>query len=426
MNKKETYTILDHCYKIKNKISNKAIKQCMIIYDITKNVNKWLKENNLPYCWTITKPISNTNIKKICEINKYFTFSQKIIIKKNKNVIYICLAKEDMPPIVLSYITYNENNTTQTILLPKNLTKYQYLCDITKKFASLPEWYFTFITTNTKNFYLYTNETIKQNTINSLQSYLTCPRHFIDYVNEHSNNYNYINNFEKIEQLLDNFTIETKVKTLNTKLQLFVNNCLKNTLNTQHIKQLVTRLDILTILYKLSLNSIKQWKISDIAYSSSFSSIITFCFENDNYNTILDTNRDIEYNNELIEKYQDEEQNKMISKQQEKIKELDNQLFLRNYVLKVPLNIKDLIDEGKQQNNCVGSYYNKQIAKGETKIIFIRKKDKPDKSYITCQLNEKGHIIQARIKNNYTNNKVVFLQNNLSTLTEDFYLKNIL
>lgn len=426
MNKKETYAILDNYYKVKNKISNKAIIQCNNTYDINKNVNSWLQENNLPYYLTLKKPIKNTNIKNAFTIENYWY--HKIIFQKNKNIVYICLTKGDeKQPIVLSYIAYNENDTTYTMLLPSTFKKYIFIRNITSRLALLPEWYFTFIITNkkTENFYCsISNHVINDNVLTTLQTFSTCPQHFINYINEVPD-YRTINDFRKIEQLLNEFTIETKVKTLNKNLQLFVNNFLKETLydNTE-IQKLLTRTDILEIIYKLCLNSAKQWKFEDIKYSGDLCKIITFCLENDNYTTILDTNRDTEYNQRLIEEYNDKRCIELISKKQHEIKELNNKPFLTDYILKVPLNVEDLIDEGKQQNNCVGSFYNKDIANGETKIIFIRKKDKPNKSYITCQLNKLGKIIQARLVNNSCNAKIKELQDKLSNITEDFYKKN--
>ena len=72
-----------------------------------------------------------------------------------------------------------------------------------------------------------------------------------------------------------------------------------------------------------------------------------------------------------------------------------------DYVAVVPQNVKDLADEGIQQNNCVGYYYNDSIERGDNCIFFLRKKNKPEKSYITCRysVNNK-EVVEARYKNN--------------------------
>lgn len=74
------------------------------------------------------------------------------------------------------------------------------------------------------------------------------------------------------------------------------------------------------------------------------------------------------------------------------------------YVIVVPKNLDDLVEEGKRQHNCVGSYYNDSINRGDNQIYFIRKKDDPTKNYITCQYNVcQMHTVQLK---KYANNRV--------------------
>lgn len=59
------------------------------------------------------------------------------------------------------------------------------------------------------------------------------------------------------------------------------------------------------------------------------------------------------------------------------------------------------IDEGKQQNNCVGSFYNDNILCGRDYIYFIRRKDNPKKSVATARYNvNAGKTIELKEKNN--------------------------
>lgn len=89
-----------------------------------------------------------------------------------------------------------------------------------------------------------------------------------------------------------------------------------------------------------------------------------------------------------------------------------NGIINDDLIVVVPQNIKDLIDEGKQQHNCVGEYYNERIADGEDFIFFIRKKDNPKKSYITCRYNindkELAEINTAFNKEEYTTEECEF------------------
>lgn len=64
----------------------------------------------------------------------------------------------------------------------------------------------------------------------------------------------------------------------------------------------------------------------------------------------------------------------------------------------IPKNMLDLIEEGKQQHNCVGGYI-RRVSEGETDVVFIRRQEKPMDSYVTMEIRN-GEIIQARSKYN--------------------------
>lgn len=67
----------------------------------------------------------------------------------------------------------------------------------------------------------------------------------------------------------------------------------------------------------------------------------------------------------------------------------------------MPQKLDDLIDEGKQQNNCVGSFYNDDIICGRDYIYFIRRKDNPKKSVATARYDTgKKKTVELREKNN--------------------------
>lgn len=60
----------------------------------------------------------------------------------------------------------------------------------------------------------------------------------------------------------------------------------------------------------------------------------------------------------------------------------------------VPTCSDDFKDEGEQQSNCVYTMYLEKVLRGDTNVIFIRKKDNPKKSYITCEVTNDGYINQ--------------------------------
>ena len=72
-----------------------------------------------------------------------------------------------------------------------------------------------------------------------------------------------------------------------------------------------------------------------------------------------------------------------------------------DYVVIIPETADEIINEGKNQHNCVGSYVG-QVIKEFCNIVFVRKKSNPDKSYITVEISRNGHIQQyLREYNNY-------------------------
>lgn len=68
------------------------------------------------------------------------------------------------------------------------------------------------------------------------------------------------------------------------------------------------------------------------------------------------------------------------------------------YVIVLPHGVADVVQEGQAQHNCVGSYIDR-IAKRQSLVFFIRKKDDPDKSLVTAEYRS-GKITQLYYKNN--------------------------
>ena len=69
-----------------------------------------------------------------------------------------------------------------------------------------------------------------------------------------------------------------------------------------------------------------------------------------------------------------------------------------NYVIYPAPDLKSMLDEGYNQNNCLKTYCDK-YSRGLTNIYFMRDKKKVDKSLVTIEVN-KNKVVQARIKNN--------------------------
>ena len=172
-------------------------------------------------------------------------------------------------------------------------------------------------------------------------------------------------------------------------------------------------IELLTTICKIMLCDIKN--LIDVFYiTENLQNMISVIIEYhekicpDSFNKIidiLDTNRGIKYNMNNIQNLLNAELNDKIKKQQSKIFCFDKYRINKNLICIIPTTLNELQDEGTQQNNCVGSYYNDNIIDGDYKICFVRHIEKPTKSYITCRIDNKGNIIEARYKNNGWVNK---------------------
>lgn len=77
------------------------------------------------------------------------------------------------------------------------------------------------------------------------------------------------------------------------------------------------------------------------------------------------------------------------------------------YVLTAPRSSEDLLIEGKTLNHCVGSYV-ERIAKRETSIYFLRKKDYLNQPFYTIEI-KNGKVQQCRTTNNQVNPEILSL-----------------
>ena len=66
----------------------------------------------------------------------------------------------------------------------------------------------------------------------------------------------------------------------------------------------------------------------------------------------------------------------------------------KDYIFIYPKSAEEIRAEGKNNHNCVATYINKVI-KGQCDILFLRKKNEPNKSLVTIEVRN-GQIVQAR------------------------------
>lgn len=105
----------------------------------------------------------------------------------------------------------------------------------------------------------------------------------------------------------------------------------------------------------------------------------------------------------MHDKYQKQikilEQEKIKKDIEARVKILSQNIFEnKKFVIFPAPNIEALIDESKQQDNCVKSY-TERYSKGKCDIYFMRKVDTPEKSLVTVEVRE-NKIVQKRIKGN--------------------------
>lgn len=72
----------------------------------------------------------------------------------------------------------------------------------------------------------------------------------------------------------------------------------------------------------------------------------------------------------------------------------------KNYLIVFPSTAAAITKEGQTLHHCVGTY-TERVAKGESIVLFLRKKDKPNKPYYTIEVSPRDfRVIQCRGKNN--------------------------
>lgn len=79
----------------------------------------------------------------------------------------------------------------------------------------------------------------------------------------------------------------------------------------------------------------------------------------------------------------------------------------------VPKEMEDLLQEGRNNNNCVGGYI-ESFAKGRSNIFFIRKNDNPEKSYITIEVNNDFSGVRQAY---YSSNREITNANDLNFIS---------
>ena len=114
----------------------------------------------------------------------------------------------------------------------------------------------------------------------------------------------------------------------------------------------------------------------------------------------LDLNRDFDHNYQQLKAIVDKEKNEKMAKKLQRLNFINGMTFDK-YIVVVPQSAEEKADEGKQQNNCVGHYYDDDILNDRDLIYFLRKVANPQKSYMTCRYHiQWSETAEYRLKNN--------------------------
>ena len=88
---------------------------------------------------------------------------------------------------------------------------------------------------------------------------------------------------------------------------------------------------------------------------------------------------------EQLKKQKDDEKDESF---RSTIKEYDwnrYEMETEDLLIRLPEYVHEIREEGNAQHHCVATYIDRMVA-GETCILFIRKKEEPDKSYYTVEV----------------------------------------
>lgn len=87
---------------------------------------------------------------------------------------------------------------------------------------------------------------------------------------------------------------------------------------------------------------------------------------------------------------------------QNKLKDYNSKLKFENndYIVIIPNTVEQYKEEATNQHNCVFSCYMERVANKTTNVVFIRKKEEINNSYITCEIDNNYNIKQYLTKYN--------------------------
>ena len=313
------------------------------------------RQSDYMLCSADTKPVSYRLIEEKWKLTGE--------IFKDKSVLHFVNAKENYGDVTYDFATQKWSVSLEAVLKSMhNYTYMWYLLAHTEWWAEY-EWMFNY----TKSL------EVIYDIIHLLNrdDYKACPDGYIKFLQETGTEFN--------SSSLKEYIIRQKYGTIGYNL-------LYSGINESDVKWLVENNLIKSFLKCLTYN-IKSGHLCDngtvyrlLNYWQQASNIMDEIVP-------IDENKSLKVNIKMLEDIAEKEKNEALARQLQKLNFI-NGLRRNNLVVIVPQNQEEKRDEGRQQNNCVGHYYDESILRGENYIYFIRKADTPTKSYVTCRFNK--------------------------------------
>lgn len=105
------------------------------------------------------------------------------------------------------------------------------------------------------------------------------------------------------------------------------------------------------------------------------------------------------YYNEKKDELEEKKRNRIYVKVEKIAGELNRLYGVEDekYFIRAPRNAAEIIREGHAMYHCVaGKQYTEKMVKGESYILFIRKKSNPEKSWYTMEMKSNHTVLQVR------------------------------
>ena len=338
--------------------------------------------------------------KRISTITGYKKIKNRLYFENEENIPFyydFSTQKTNIPALSAEYLTFADSITR---IIYKYATRY-----IIEPTFSIKEWIFSYPELWEKTY-----------PVDTLCIQFDCPTGYINFLK--ANNL-YINKTSYDLFKLYSFFPNNKLILAKNWMSVI------NVLNEVKKQYLFTHPILFSLIQKIVMTSAKNFELFSRP-TDSISQIIYYCMvlkaEENNF-SILNSNRGLAYNEKSLTETYENRADEVLATNLQKINDI-NHYQIADYEIVVPQGIDDLNLESKQQNNCVGYYYNNSIRAGENYIYFLRKKTNPNESYMTCRFNV---INKATIEFFYKNNRRVESKKEIKILKQiDEKIKQIL